>query len=240
MDSKLIWIGEVVENNDPNYEGRIKARVFGKFDNIADEDLPWAYHLSSINGGSSGGYGELSVPKKGQLVQIIFFNDDILSPYWVSFPKINDKLKEEIADDYIDSRTLVYDEDAELKVMYLPNSGLKIHLAGSEILIGADSSIKIEHKDTQSIIELIGDKINIASSTEINVTSNTVNVSGNLTNIGANPSYSDTLAEPLVDLLLKLAALIDAKWPVSGSAAQALVQQAIPNIVSKTVKTTLQ
>jgi hypothetical protein len=234
-----IWIGEVIDNNDPNFEGRLKVRVFGKYDNIKDENLPWAYHFSSINGGSNGGYGELSVPKIGNMVQVTFMNGDKLNPYWLSFPKINEKLREEISNDYIDSRTLVYDEDANLKIMYLPNTGLIFHLDESEIVINTDNSIKIEHKGTQSIIELIEDKINVTSQTEINITSNTVNATGTTTNLGTNPQYSDTMAEPLMDLLQKLAAMIDAKWPTSGSAAQGLVQQARQLIISNTVKTTL-
>ena len=235
-----IHIGTVIENIDPRAEGRIKVRVLGKYDNFNDEDIPWAYHMSSINGGSSGGFGELSVPKVGQLIQVIFESDDILSPYWISFPKINEAMRQEIAQDYEDSRVLVYDEDAPLKIMYLPNTGLIFHLDESEIVIYSDNSIKIEHKGTESIIELIGDKINIASNTEINVASNTVNVTGGTTTLGTRPNYSDTMAEPLMDLLTKLAVLIDAKWPVSGSAAGALVQQARALIVSQTVKTTLR
>ena len=235
-----IHIGTVIENIDPRSEGRIQVRVLGKYDNINDSDLPWAYHMSSINGGSSGGFGELSVPKKGQLIQVVFENDDILSPYWISFPKINESMRQEIEQDYEDSRVLVYDEDAPLKIMYLPSTGLIFHLDESEIVIYSDNSIKIEHKGTESIIELIGDKINIVSNTEINTVSNTVNITGGMTTLGTRPNYSDTMAEPLMDLLTKLAVLIDAKWPVSGSAATSLVQQARSLIVSQTVKTTLR
>jgi len=235
-----IWLGRVVENNDPKFEGRVRIRVFGKYDNLEDDELPWVYHMSVINGGSSGGFGEITIPKKDQLIQVIFANGDILSPYWVNFPKINEAVKNEISGDYIDARVLTYDEDNKLKILYLKNSGLLIHLDESEILIGSDNSIKIEHKGTQSIIELIGNKINVVANTEINITSPTVNVIGGNTNLGENPNYSDTMAEPLMDLILKLAALLDAKWPVSGSVAQALVQAAQPLIVSQTVKTTLQ
>lgn len=234
-----IWLGEVIEHVDPRAEGRIKVRVFGKFDEIEDENLPWAYHLSSINGGSTGGWGEISIPKRGQIIQVIFTNNDILSPYWISFPKINESLRQEIQNDYEDAKVLVYDEDAKLKIMYLKGTGLIIHLDSSEVVIGINNNIKIEHKDTESIVELINNKVNIVSGAEINVVSNTVNVAGGQTNLGTNPIYSDTMAEPLMDLLTKLAALIDAKWPVSGAAAQALVEASKSFIISNTVKTTL-
>lgn len=235
-----VWVGTVVNNIDPNIEGRIQVRVIGKYDELTDEQLPWCYHMSSVNGGSSGGWGSISIPKVGQLIQVVFLNGDVLSPHWISFPKINPALQEELADDYENARVITYDEDAQLKVMYLPNTGLIIHIDSSEIVIGTDNSIKIEHKDTQSIIELIGDRINVIAGNEVNVVSPTVNVSGSNTNLGTNPNYSDTMAEPLMDLLSKLAVMIDFKWPASGSSAQLLVEQAKNLIVSNTVKTTLR
>lgn len=234
-----VWVGTVIDNLDPKFEGRIKVRVAGKYDDITDENLPWCYHMSAVNGGSGGGWGEISIPKKDTIIQVVFLNGDILSPHWISFPKINSALSAELSEDYEDARVITYDEDAQLKIFYLPNTGVLIHLDGSEIVINPDNSIKIEHKDTESIIELIGDKINVISQTDINVVSPTVNVTGETTNLGTAPQYSDTLAEPLFQGLMKLAALIDAKLPASGSVAQAIIQETLELATSKTVKTTL-
>lgn len=174
-----VWIGVVVDNNDPKFEGRLKVKVYGKYDDFEDSDLPWSYHMSSINGGSSGGFGELSVPKKGQIVQVTFMNGDKLSPYWLSFPKINQNLKDEISKDYIDSRTLVYDEDAKLKIMYLPKTGLSIFLDESEILIGTDNAITIKHKESKSKIELKGSEIKIESESLVEVESKEIKLGAN-------------------------------------------------------------
>lgn len=237
-----VYIGSVIINEDPDFEGKVKIRVKGIFDNLTDEELPWALPLSNVNGGSSGGFGELHIPKVGQIMQVTFINDDMYSPYWLSFPKINAEMKAEIEADYIDSRVLVYDEDAKLKVMYLPNTGLDISLDESHVLISTDNSIKIEHKDSESLIELIGGKINITSDSEINVASNTTSVLGTAeTNVGSNPIFSAVgSGENLIDLLIKMSTIIDAKYPVTGSATQALVKAMEQLILSQNVKTTLQ
>ena len=36
--SQLDWLGEVVDISDPLEEGRVKVRVFGKFDEVDAED----------------------------------------------------------------------------------------------------------------------------------------------------------------------------------------------------------
>ena len=36
------WLGEVVDITDPEMLGRCRIRVFGKFDLLAVEDIPWA------------------------------------------------------------------------------------------------------------------------------------------------------------------------------------------------------
>ena len=51
------WLGKVIDNQDPDFEGKVKVRVFGKFDDILDEDLPWARPTNRITAGGSTGSG---------------------------------------------------------------------------------------------------------------------------------------------------------------------------------------
>ena len=37
------WMGIIVNTSDELFMGRCKVRVFEKFDEISDEDLPWAF-----------------------------------------------------------------------------------------------------------------------------------------------------------------------------------------------------
>jgi hypothetical protein len=60
-DGFLWWFGVVEDRNDPESLGRVKVRVIGyhtadKTD-IPTADLPWAWTVQPVNGGSSGGIG---------------------------------------------------------------------------------------------------------------------------------------------------------------------------------------
>ncbi|MFM2010076.1 MAG: hypothetical protein RLZZ479_467, partial [Bacteroidota bacterium] len=77
---------------------------------------------------------------------------------------------EEIQDSYEGSHILLYDNDEQVKIFYTPNKGMNVFHKESQIIINPDSSITIQHKDTESIIELIGDTINIVSTSQVNVT----------------------------------------------------------------------
>jgi hypothetical protein len=158
------YVGEVIDTNDPEKEFRCKIRVYGLFDDIEDEKLPWAYPGgNTIFGGKSGGFGSGSVPKKGALVKVKFANGDLYSPEYMAMQNINPALKAELGDDYEGTHVLAYDEDEDLKILYQKGTGLKIHLKDSHITINPDTSITIEHSQSQSIIELVGDTCNVVT-----------------------------------------------------------------------------
>ena len=231
-----VWIGKVVDNNDPTFSGRCKVRVYGKFDGtinmddvtsnftIPDKDLPWAYPAGSsiFAGGASFGAGSLSVPKVGSNVKIIFSGGNIYSPEYICVQDLNEKLKTEIQGSYQNATVIFYDEDEQVKVLYTQALGLEIFMKNSHITINPDSSITIEHKDSLSIVELIGPNINITANSSVNVTSNSrVNMqssecilNGNdITKLGPSPTYSAVLSEPLWTFLKMMASAIDAKLP---------------------------
>ena len=58
------WLGEVMENNDSEKLGRIKVKVYGKFDLLETEAIPWAYPSNHITGGSASGSGFFSVKNR--------------------------------------------------------------------------------------------------------------------------------------------------------------------------------
>jgi hypothetical protein len=66
------WLGEVVDIADPQKIGRIKVKVFGKFDELDNESIPWAYPGNNISAGSADGGSFFSVPKLGSIVSIKF------------------------------------------------------------------------------------------------------------------------------------------------------------------------
>lgn len=95
LDSDMLYEAEVVKNNDPRFLGRIKARIKGIFDNIPDDDLPWAIPLyNHCDGSKGGGYssnpedsgsGSFHVPKVKHKVSIRFPTADPHRPIWTSY-----------------------------------------------------------------------------------------------------------------------------------------------------------
>lgn len=253
------WVGEVVDNNDPEFSGRCKVRVYGKLDgriniedatsdySIPDDHLPWVHPAASniFGGGSSQGAGSLSVPKKGAKVKIRFTDRDIYSMEYVALQDVNQAVIDEVKASYQNSHVLFYDEDEKVKVVYTPAKGLEIFHKDSHILINPDSSITIEHKQSSSIIELVDSTINVTANSTVNITGNSkVNIQASesilngssITKLGPAPGYSAVLAEPLFTFLKMMASAIDAKLPstpgVLSSQAAAFEQLA----TSKNVK----
>jgi hypothetical protein len=166
------WIGRVVENDDPELLGRCRVRVFGVFDTLPDEHLPWAFPATNCTfAGGDGGSGFLSVPKIGTLLKIKFANSDRYSPEYYGIVNISQDVQDAISGSYVGSHVLVFDVDENLKIFYTPSIGMKITMQESNITINADKSITIEHADSKSIIELNGSNIAIVSQEQVKVTS---------------------------------------------------------------------
>lgn len=170
-----LFIGEIVDNNDPLQEGRCRIKVFGLFDeeeNIPVETIPWATPFNrKMFAGGEGGFADISVPKIGTYVRVQFAEGDVLSPEYTNIQIPNETVKDEISGSYLNSHVLAYDVDENMKIYYTPGKGLEIFLKDSHITINPDSSVTIEHSGTESIIELVGGNINIVSQNAVNVTS---------------------------------------------------------------------
>lgn len=243
------WLGEVVDISDPLKQGKCRIIVFGLFEDLDNEHIPWAAPVNSGTFSSieEGGSGSISIPKLGSIVRVQFNNGDIYAPEWIAIQNINPTLLSEIGDDYEGTHVLLYDVDEELKVIYQKNRGIQIYLKGSQVTINPDSSITIEHKDTESIIELVGSTINMTTQNDVNVTAaNTVNIESQdstingtqVTKLGPLPNFSGVRAEPLWAFLKSLSATVDAKWPatpgVNSAAAEAGEQTSTSNNVKIT------
>lgn len=252
------FLGEVVDNNDPEFTGRCKVRVYGKFDgredfdneastfSIPDEDLPWAYPAASgIFGGGEGGAGSLSVPKVGTKVKIKFNGGNLYSPEYVAIQDLNQGLIDEISESYENATVLYFDETERSKIVYTQGKGLEIFHKDSHIVINPDSSITIEHRDTSSIIELVGSTINITANSTVNVTANSKILSQasecvmngtSITKLGPAPAYSAVLAEPLWQFLKIMASAVDAKLPSTPGTLSTQAQSFEQLSTSKNVK----
>lgn len=227
---EMDFLGVVVNNDDPKKIGRCRIRVFGKFDELDDADLPWANPMRGLSFGQDGGSGQFSTPKKDAVVKVKFNNGNIYSPEYYSIQELATDLKNEINGSYQNAHSVIYDNDEKLRMYYTQQKGITIFLKDSRINIANDNAIVIEHKDTSAIIELRGNNITITANSEINLTGGSrikatapeVWLDGKETKAGHVPSYSMVLGEPLFAFLKTLAATVDAKlYPTPGAMATA-------------------
>jgi len=219
------WLGEVVNSTDPSKKGRCRVRVFGKMDSLTDDQCPWAAPIgSNIFSGGKQGAGSLSIPKVGAKVKVRFSGGNLYAPEYYAVQDVNENLLAEIQESYENAHVFYFDEDEKIKCVYTKADGLKIFHKDSHITINPDSSITIEHKDTKSIVELVGPNINITANSQVNVTANSkVNIEAtethtngtSTTKLGPAPSMSAVAAEPLWAFLNIMAAAVDAKLPSS-------------------------
>jgi hypothetical protein len=166
-----IWLGVVVDNDDPEQLGRCRIKVYSLFDDLEDTQVPWAFPVTNNSfAGGGGGFGSISIPKIGAIVRVQFSEGNIYSPEYYGIQTINRAMQADIADSYLNSHVIAYDEDEQMKVYYTPGKGLTIFHKDSQIIINPDSSITIEHSGGDSIIELVGSTINIVATNDVNIT----------------------------------------------------------------------
>jgi len=228
------WLGVISNNIDPTFSGRCQVRVYRLMDHLSSKDLPWAVPINSTVFASDGA-GSISIPKIGQIVRVQFNNGDIYSPEYTTIQNIDTQLIERIKDDYDGTHVLLYDPDEELTIIYQRNSGMQMYYRGSFIQISPDSMITIEHANQESLIQLDGDKLNIVTKNEVNISAaakveikaDESIIKGNqVTKVGTPPYYHAVLAEVLFPLLQTMATALDAKMPATPGVNVGLVQQA--------------
>tara|TARA_B110000503_G_scaffold143402_1_gene244661 strand:- start:3493 stop:4260 length:768 start_codon:yes stop_codon:yes gene_type:complete len=167
------FLGEVMEVEDPLFKGRIKVKVFGKFDDIPLEDLPWSHPGMNSTGGSDSGGGFFSVPKVGSIVSIKFDQGNIYHPEYFFHQEISDEVKTEIEASYPNAHVLVYDTVTEgsLKIFFTEAKGLMLDYKESQINIKPDKSIIIQNASGDGILEMLDDgTMNITQANMINIT----------------------------------------------------------------------
>lgn len=126
------WLGEVVDTADPNSVGRCRIRVFGKFDLLETEDIPWAIPANTTANGS------YMVPNLGDVVSVYFDNGNIYNPVYKNQAIINNEFKQDVLDNTDNpelATSLVYDANKGVKVYHTQEDGLVITTG-----IGADSA----------------------------------------------------------------------------------------------------
>jgi len=237
------WIAIVVNSKDPTFSGRCQVKVFGLFDGIKDEHLPWCTPINSTIFAADGA-GSLSIPKPGQFVRIQFNNGDLYAPEYTTIQNIDTELIKKIKDDYQGTHVLLYDPIEELTVIFQPKSGFQIYHKESIIQITPDTMITLETPNNESIIQMEGDitrittknEVEIAGAAKVTISADEVIVKGSqVTKVGPGPYRKAVLGETLIALLATMATAIDAKLPATPGVNQGLVEAAKQAMLSTNV-----
>jgi uncharacterized protein involved in type VI secretion and phage assembly len=140
-DLDKFYRGVVVDNNDPSEYGRIKINVFGVFDGIATEHIPWAKPATALFRGAGVGYGFFDVPEEGSYVWCFFEVGDIYQPvFFAAAPDGVHGLPSERTTNYPnrvvwktknDITIYIDDTDKEIKVSHPSGTYIKIDTSGN-------------------------------------------------------------------------------------------------------------
>ena len=206
------YIGKVVNNKDPEKNGRCQIRVYGVFgEEIIDSDLPWAIQESSFIGSEKGSF---IVPPIDSLVYVRFSNGDLYSPIYSRKVRQKGSFPSDKNTDY--PNTMVFFElDGGDKFTINNNTGETIYEQrhGLKIQMKQDGSFVLEHKNgTIFEVDSVGN-VNLKSG-ENNPTS-VINISsgaaGSIVLQGGSIPCPDLLVDPVTGAPMATGTLVPGK-----------------------------
>lgn len=166
MPSEKTYLGKIVDIKDPLYQGRARINVFGIFDGIPTEDLPWAEQISGLSFGGDYGGGNMSIPRLGSVVAVHFEDNNYYKMNYHYIKEISRDLLEELKQEnsYEGTQALLYDSEAQpglLKMIYTRKNGLVFQLGDATIQLDTQNAgtnkeklrIKIKMNDDEIRME---------------------------------------------------------------------------------------
>lgn len=153
MSNPGVHLGEIVDINDPLKQGRARVRVFGFFDDLEIEDIPWAEQISGLSFSSARGNGNISIPRVGAVVNVQFDGPNYYKLFYEFEKETSPELLAEISGSYEGAQSLWYDVEAEnsrgdtgLKLFFTQGrdgKGLVVDFGESQVNIRMDTSVFI-------------------------------------------------------------------------------------------------
>lgn len=135
MANPRLYLGQIVDIDDPRKSGRARIRVFGLFDGLEHEDIPWASQVSGVSFGR-GGAGTISIPKLGSIVVVQFDGQNYYKMNYYGEKDYAQDMLDEIADSYEGAQVIMYDTEAEpgsLTLFYTKKKGAVFSLGDAKI-----------------------------------------------------------------------------------------------------------
>lgn len=171
MSNPHVHLGEIVDINDPLKQGRARVRVFGFFEDLEIEDIPWAEQISGLSFSSARGNGNISVPRLGAIVNVQFDGSNYYKCFYEFEKESAPALLEEIADSYEGAQSLIYDVEAQpgpLKLFYTRKKGLVLSLGNAKVQLDTQDGGQL-----RVVVEMGSDQIRMENGSVI-VNSNNI------------------------------------------------------------------
>jgi hypothetical protein len=145
MPSEKTYLGKVVDIKDPLYQGRARIEVFGIFDGIPSDDLPWAEQIAGLSFGGDFGGGNITIPRLGSVVAVHFEDNNYYKMNYHYVKEISKDLMAELKEDnsYEGTQALIYDSEAQpgtLKMLYTRKKGLVFQLGDATIQLDTQNA----------------------------------------------------------------------------------------------------
>lgn len=174
----------VTDNNDNENKGRIKVKFDCDFEDAEPEKQMWINWQTPYMA-EKGGF--IFVPEKGDVVEVIYNNDEFVATQIIARKSLDDKFKN-VKDKYIANifgRIIIFKE----KELELISGENKIVMGDDSILLQVNNKAKIVIKENK--IELQAGKTNMTLGDDVRVESS--NIKANGSSIELNGSSSITL-----------------------------------------------
>jgi len=162
MSNPHVHLGEIVDINDPLKQGRARIRVFGFFDDLEIDDIPWAEQISGLSFSSARGNGNISIPRVGATVNVQFDGSNYYKCFYEFEKESAPALLEEIADSYEGAQSLWYDAESvpgPLKLFYTKKKGMVLSLGDAKIQLDTQDGGQL-----RVVIEMGNDQIKMENS----------------------------------------------------------------------------
>ena len=218
MSNPHVHLGEIVDINDPLKQGRARIRVFGFFDDLEIDDIPWAEQISGLSFSSARGNGNISIPRVGATVNVQFDGSNYYKCFYEFEKESAPALLEEIADSYEGAQSLWYDAESvpgPLKLFYTKKKGMVLSLGDAKIQLDTQDGGQL-----RVVIEMGKDQIKMENSKVI--------INSNNIELGEGATQAVILGDAFKQFF-------DAH--VHASAGSPPVVPMIPNLLSLVTKT---
>ena len=150
------YTGKVIDNNDPDKKFRCKIKIYGIFDEIPDEDLPWCMGEQNFIGSK---IGNVIIPPIDAIVRVRFEDNDIYNPVYTTKVYDANNLSEEALEDYPNTLLFFETDAGDYFKINKKLHNVTFHSASGVLsTIDKDGNIELNTEDTETGDVVIKDK----------------------------------------------------------------------------------